>query len=259
MMHANAARRVRPVAEINQSNRFVSHTFTTVERNAGKSFPVPKSSVRRKITVQCAGSDGHDPRSDIGNRTASGSSIACGTRNEYSSLHCREGSNSNGVEVVWNGGGAAEGEREDIDSVLDCLIHSGKNVGGETAVSPADFVSRHARLRRHPSCGAGGVTKKRGVEDDGACCGRGCVRTVAITVTRRSNVSGLSGITRSHEIALGETASANKFVVTKRRVEIRCGVTGTPPARGGLGHLGIIKALGFWPDASVKDPNNDVV
>lgn len=85
------------------------------------------------------------------------------------------------------------------------------------------------------------------------------MRAVAVKVTRGSRVSGFSSVTRGHAVALGETASSDEFVVTERRVEVRCGLAVTAPARGDLRHLRVVEALRFGPDASVEDTDDDVV
>lgn len=82
---------------------------------------------------------------------------------------------------------------------------------------------------------------------------------VAVEVTRRSRFSVFSSVSRGHAVALGEASSADEFVVTERRVEVRCGLAVTAPARGDLRHLRVVEALRFGPDASVEDTDDDVV
>ncbi|KAF3787876.1 hypothetical protein EJ110_NYTH09629 [Nymphaea thermarum] len=185
-----ATHRVASVASIDERQYSrCRQGYAIVERDTAIAFAVAEDCIRRKVSVNRARADGHDPGSNVRDGGREWAIVPAGTRDEEASLHGSEGAYGNGVEEEVCGL-AAEGKRKDVHPIADCLLHCTEDIRAIATAGPAHLVGGDASTRCHSSRRPGCITEEARAGDARATGRARRVRAVAVVVSRRSRLNG---------------------------------------------------------------------
>lgn len=150
------------------------------------------------------------------------------------------------------------GERNEMNPILDGLVHRRQDIGIIAPLFPADLVGRDSSLDRHPSSLAFSVLEESGGGDHRPGSRGRCVGPMPFSISRRFRLFRLVYWPVLGFVPLVEGTSSDDLAITGRRREMGAHLAGAPPS----GRNGIISVIGEAPDigpnAGVENADDDV-
>lgn len=136
-----------------------------------------------EFPIQSACCNSEDPGSNIACRTWE-TRVPSRCRNKYSSVECMESPNGDCIfKISWLWRVRAKGKGENIDTIINGIIHSRKNVCITTQVKPACLVDSKSGARCTTSCSASGHPEEAGIRYHRASYCWASVTPMSITIS----------------------------------------------------------------------------